>query len=160
MGDLINTDQHQFSAIYRATIAYLARREHSRFELAQKLSKRFDAQEPLIDRALDKAAADGYLSDERFAEAYTRSRASKGFGCERIANELRQKGVNTDLIADSLAHIQKQGGHAQALLNTWKKKFNAPPQNFKDKAKQARFLRYRGFNQDEIEQLFASLSDG
>lgn len=157
MSDPSETEQQRFSAIYRTTIAHLARREHSRFELQQKLSKRFDSAESLINRALDKAAADGYLSDERFAEAYSRSRNNKGFGRERIANELMQKGVDATLIADALAQVQDTDN--RALSHTWRKKFNHVPQDFKEKMKQIRFLRYRGFTQEEIERFFAHLEE-
>lgn len=155
-----DTEQKQFSAIYRALIAHLARREHSLHELTQKLNKRFAEHEQLICRALDKAIADGYQCDQRFAEAYTRSRINKGFGRERIAIELRQKGVSQDLIEHSVSQLQEANAEQDALAYTWQKKFNAPPQSFNEKIKQIRFLRYRGFSVEQIEHFYDSLDSG
>ena len=44
---------------------YLARREHSRRELALKLARKFPDSDEL-DRVLDTLAADGLQSDRRF----------------------------------------------------------------------------------------------
>lgn len=155
--DLDDAKQKTFSAIYRAIIAYLARREHSVQELSQKLSKRFAEDKRLVDRALEKAIADGYQSDQRFAEAYARSRVNKGFGGERIANELRQKGISTDLIEQAVAELETVDAERDALAYTWQKKYNSPPQNFNEKMKQVRFLRYRGFSSEQIEQFYGRL---
>lgn len=150
-------DQKLFSTIYTSVIALLARREHSVSELTQKLSRRYGASEPLIEQAISKASADGYQSDERFAEAYARSRVNKGFGRERIASELAQKGITSDLIEQALASMQEQGVEREAISRVWEKKFSQLPRDFNEKMKQIRFLRYRGFTQPEIERLFSAL---
>lgn len=155
-----DTEQKQFSAIYRALIAYLARREHSLHELTQKLSQRFAEHEQLISLALNKAIADGYQSDQRFAEAYTRSRINKGFGRERIVLELRQKGVSQELIEHSVSQLQEGDAEHEALAYTWQKKFNSSPKNFNEKMKQIRFLRYRGFSAEQIECFYDALESG
>lgn len=85
----------------------LARREHSRHELADKLSTRYRQMEPsagskpfneVLEQVLDRLQADGLLSDARFAEAYVRSRIQRGFGPLSIRYDLRQRGVDAELI--------------------------------------------------------------
>ena len=144
--------------IYHAALALLARREHSSFELKQKLQKRFCDCEPLIEQAILKTQADGYLSDERFATAYARSRWQKGFGPERISNELKVKGISSDLSAVALNSATEELDEAAIIERTWRKKFKLAPSDFNEKMKQIRFLRYRGFEQAQIESLFELLS--
>jgi regulatory protein len=87
----------------RRAMDYLARREHSRFELRNKLSEKaaeFDA--ALIDLVLDRLVADGLLSDGRFAESYVRSRINRGYGPVYIRYQLRQRKVEAELIDEML----------------------------------------------------------
>ncbi len=124
----------------------LARREHLRHELATKLKRRFGGEaEPLIEAALDDLSTEGLLSDERFAESYIRQRIGKGYGPDRIRQELRQKGLNTVLL--ELALEAADVDWAERAAGVRLKKFGAaPPLDFKEKARQMRFLNYRGFS--------------
>lgn len=78
-----------------AAIRLLARREHSRQELRQKLGSRCD--DALLAAALDALETDGYLSDARFAASYLRSKAAQGFGPMRIRADLGRKGIASEL---------------------------------------------------------------
>jgi regulatory protein len=71
----------------------LARREHSRMELTQKLKLR-NFSENEISQTIEQLTQQDLQSDKRFAECYMRSRAEKGFGPVRIKFELREKGVD------------------------------------------------------------------
>ena len=75
-------------------VAYLARREHSRAELAKKLSSHGTQEE--IDGVLNSLQDVKLLSDQRFAAAFIRSRAER-FGVGRLRQELRQRGVEAEL---------------------------------------------------------------
>jgi regulatory protein len=86
--------------IKSAAVGLLARREHSRAELEHKLGGR--AQPDLLAAALDALEADGYLSDERFAAVYLRSKAAQGFGPMRIRADLQRKGIGAQLWQQSL----------------------------------------------------------
>ena len=80
-------------------VKLLSRREHSALELRDKLAKReFDEDE--IELAIDELQQGGWLSDERFAEAYIRMRQLKGFGPIRISMELNERGVDEGIIDD------------------------------------------------------------
>ena len=78
---------------YQTAIKLLARREHSRAELQQKLTVKFPQQQDEIARLLDQLSTEGWQSDMRFAEAYLRSRANQGYGWQRIRMELQQRGI-------------------------------------------------------------------
>lgn len=122
-------------------LAILARREHSRAELARKLAS-FAESPDEIETLLDELARRKLLSDERYAEARVHTLARK-FGAARIENELRSKGVS-DAIADSAMRAARDTEVDRARA-VWRKRFGVLPQNALEKARQARFLAGRGF---------------
>jgi len=130
----------------------LARREHSRFELARKLRLKGFAEEE-IPPTLDALAKQGLLSDVRFAEQYCRSRCHRGFGPRRIQQELQERGVAAELIAQTMAELSAEYWRELAQ-HTWKKKFaGKKPTDYKSWATQRRFLQYRGFTDEQSEWL-------
>jgi regulatory protein len=128
---------------------YLARREHGRVELRNKLTKfGFDAE--ISEAAIDRLIDDGLQSDQRFAEAFIRSRINQGKGPGRIRADLSQRGVSDSVIDDGL-HEAAQDWHRLAR-DVRTKKFGAQlPIDFKQKTRQMRFLQYRGFELDHIQ---------
>ena len=123
----------------------LARREHLRGELAGKLRRRFgEAAAGEIDAALARLEREGLLSDRRFAEAYVRSRVDAGRGPRRIREELRRKGAALALAEQAVAAC---GADWLAVARrARRKKFgDEMPCDFNEKARQMRFLAYRGF---------------
>lgn len=129
-------------------IALLARREHSRRELAAKLSRKGFAAET-VEPCLDELAAEGLLSDARYAESYTRARAAKGYGPRRIAAELGERGVEAGLAEQALAEAETDWERLAAEVR--RKRFgDRVPADFKERARQMRFLQYRGFSGEQI----------
>ena len=137
--------------IRRSAMDLLARREHSRLELARKLHRRYSEYE-LIEEALDKLVSDNLLSDERFTEVYVAYRKRAGFGPVRIAGELRERGVS-----DSLALRYLDGVDASwcdAALAARDKKFGPEPvASIDEKARQQKFLSYRGFRHSHFDHI-------
>ncbi|MFV9614328.1 MAG: regulatory protein RecX [Gammaproteobacteria bacterium] len=132
-------------------VRLLSRREHSAFEIRDKLHKR-DFAEQEIDQAIIELQQGGWLSDERFAEAYIRMRQLKGFGPIRIAIELNERGVKESIVDDYLQAGDE--GWQQTLAQQYLKKYkNKPVEDYNDKAKRIRFLQYRGFALDAIFQI-------
>jgi regulatory protein len=127
---------------------YLARREHGQVELTSKVVKfGFDA-----DVAADAVAQlidDGLQSDQRFVEAFVRSRISQGKGPARIRTDLRERGIGGTLIDHGLSEAN-QNWHRLAGDVRIKKFGTECPLDFKDKVRQMRFLQSRGFEQDHI----------
>jgi regulatory protein len=148
----VAVDDKLLSRIRFAALDILGRREYSRRELVTKLSARFDlpALTLEIQVALDRLAADGYQSDERFAEVFIRSRRARGYGPLFIEQELRQRGVSVELIAKA---VNRGDAEWHALAGDQKrKKFGAGTVTaLTEKAKVVRFLRYRGFLQPQVE---------
>jgi regulatory protein len=136
----------------KAAMDLLARREHSRRELEQKLRRRFDAEE--IDSALEALAEEGLQSDERFAFSFTRERMLRGYGPRRIEAELQQRGVGIVAIDGALAMVPEEEGRswrAIAAAVEASKFGDEPPTDYAGKARRMRFLYRRGFAVDDID---------
>jgi regulatory protein len=125
---------------------YLARREHSRVELQHKLQPHVQEGENL-DAVLDELEKKNWLSDARAATMLVDSKRGR-FGTQRIAHELRQKGIAENLIADAIPQLKET--ELDAAREVWQRKFGVSPRDAKEKAKQVRFLQSRGFSLDVI----------
>ncbi|MBT9590046.1 MAG: recombination regulator RecX [Thiobacillus sp.] len=122
-------------------LGLLARREHSRAELARKLETAGFAREE-IALLLDAFEAKNWLSDQRFAESYVADHRARA-GSIKLAYDLRQRGV-PDSIIESVLNDNRDSEHDRAR-EVWRKKFGAPPANAAEKARQIRFMQSRGF---------------
>ena len=132
-------------------VRLLSRREHSAFEIRNKLSQR-DFENKEIEQAIVELQQGGWLSDERFAEAYIRMRQKKGFGPVRISREVNERGVKESIVDDYLQADDE--GWQQTLEQQYLKKYKSRSiADYNDKAKRIRFLQYRGFALDVIYQL-------
>lgn len=136
------------SDLYSAALGLLARRDHSQKELEHKLRARFSVSPFELDILFEALISSGYLSDERYAEAYTRSRMRKGFGPERIRLELREKGVDEVIIDAVLSSVEVDW--SEVAQSVWQKKYHQLPGDLKEKAKQSNFLKYRGFTPEHF----------
>lgn len=136
-------------------LQYLARREHARAELRQKLLPHCEDPQAL-DALLDDFSARGWLSDARFAEQWTHQRGAR-YGAARLKQELRQKGVAEETIAEAIEEIaDSEESRARAV---WQRKFGAPPADINARAKQLRFLAARGFRLDVIYKVVGGDAD-
>ena len=98
---------------------------------------------------LDELEREGLLSSGRFAESFVAARAARGQGPVRIARELAERGVESpgDWLDDPRHDWNRLAREVR------RKKFGAAlPAAYKEKARQARFLEYRGFSHDQIRQ--------
>lgn len=136
-----------------AAMNLLARREHSQTELRRKLRTRFEPE--ALDEALERLLEEGLLSDERFAMSFTRERLLRGHGPMRIQSELRQRGVSERLAEKAIANIPLEESITweQVARSACEKKYgDATPVDIPEKVKRSRFLSYRGFSSDQIQQ--------
>ena len=135
-----------------AAMALLAQREHSRYELQQKLLQRY-CESVLIDQVLQQLADEDLQSDRRFAEAFVAMRVRKGQGPIRIRAELAQRCVDKKILTQVLLPYKDQW--PEHAYTVWKKKYGiSARQSAQERAKQQRFLLYRGFSQDHIKSLW------
>ncbi len=130
-------------------LRHLARRDHSRAELARKLAAHGDADE--IDAVIERMGELGLQSDTRYAEAFVRGKAGR-FGASRLRSELARRGIDRDLIDEAIAGecVESEGDRARAVLRG---RFTEPPADAREWARQARFLQTRGFAPDLIRKL-------
>lgn len=134
----------------------LARREHSRAELSTKLVSRGHDRE-ILGAVLEQLETDDYLSDERFASSYVRSRVGKGYGPVAIRSGLRERGVR-GAIAD-LAMEEVDDDWQTLCEQSRQRKFGEQgPDNRKDWGVQARFLARRGFSEGQIRTVLRAVS--
>ena len=143
------------SLIARA-VAFLARREHSRAELAAKLRRGLTAaDDPAeIDQVLDALERDKLLSDERYAGTLTRTRSER-FGDARIRFDLKSSGVNPETADRAVASLK--GTELERARVVWTRRFGELPATPQERARQARFLRSRGFSSETIGKVLRHL---
>ena len=122
----------------------LARREHSRAELARKLAPHAGSAQEL-EALLDGLIEKKQLSDQRYASERARWLARK-YGPARIRRDLRAKGVAEELVADVCCSDDELAQASLAL----RKKYRTEATTREERARRARFLQGRGFSYDAI----------
>ncbi len=144
-----------------AALRLLARREHTRRELTDKLGKRgFEPR--IIGRVLDGLESDGLLDERRFAESFVRSRLDRGQGPLRIGGELRLRGVD-GAVADEV--LQQAGDEAGvdwiARAHAARARRFGPDvaTDRREAARQARFLEQRGFTAAQVRAALSGAPD-
>ncbi len=131
---------------------YLARREHSRAELVHKLTQKGYSDDE-IDRQLSRLAEEGLQSDWRFAESFAAQRARNGFGAMKIRHELQRRGVDEALIDDALAPWRDQW--LTLARRQRDRHFGDWPADYRERARQSRYLQQRGYDFDIINRIFS-----
>ncbi|WP_133129535.1 recombination regulator RecX [Legionella yabuuchiae] len=140
---------------YACAVRLLARREHGAHELAQKLvQKGFASVE--VNAALAECQRLGFQSDERFAESFSRNRIRQGYGPLRIEQELKQLRIDGEMIRQVLSQ-DEASWLFQAKMAREKRFQDLEDFSLEVIQKQKRFLLYRGFPSDVINQLFKQL---
>lgn len=127
-------------------LRYLARREHSRAELARKLAP-YAASAAAVGQVLDSLLSKRQQSDARYAEERARV-LSRKYGPARIRSELRAKGIAPEIVESIRADGELE--RARAILN---RRYRAPAATREERAKRARFLQGRGFSSEVIVRL-------
>ena len=139
----------QPKSLRQRAFEYLSKREYSTHELAQKL-KAFTEETDDLPALLEDFKTRGWLSDKRFTDQLVHARRTK-FGSAKVANELREKGVDEALISHALSEIKVS--ELENATEVWRKKFKEPAKSRDEWAKQARFLQSRGFGFEVIKKV-------
>jgi regulatory protein len=137
---------------YAYAVTLLARRDYSTRELRAKLKER-GYLENAIGPVLIDLEESRKLDDARYGANVVASRSRRALGPARIRSELKRKGVAAETIDQAM-----EGGagevapdFAQLARAARIRKFGREiPKDWKEKARQARFLQYRGFSNDHI----------
>jgi regulatory protein len=136
-----------------AAVALLARRDFGSSELlASLVAQGFEAATAQV--VLDQFIERGYVDDERYAQQFVAHHAERGQGPMRIRRDLLQRGVGAEVIE---AALEAGADWAQRARELRIRRFGlAIPEDWTAKARQARFLQYRGFSNDHIRSALGS----
>ena len=137
----------------------MARREHSRKELARKLAPHAESPEQL-EALLDELVRLTYLSDDRFMTSLVHRRGLR-YGAMRLKQELGGHGLDQQKVKEALAASRTT--EFERALTIWQRKFGrlslgdselpAERPVAAEIAKQMRFLASRGFSGDVIRKV-------
>jgi len=131
-----------------AALALLAGRDFGRAELAERLGRR-GYQAELIAAVVQALVAERLLSEERFTGQFVRQHAARGHGPVRIRMELRERGV-ADADIDEALDASAEDWAAIAREARRRRFGPGAPADWHERARQARFLQYRGFSAEHI----------
>ncbi|MGA0073379.1 MAG: regulatory protein RecX [Steroidobacteraceae bacterium] len=126
----------------------LNRRDYAARELIERLLERGVAGE-VAESVVERLVAERLVDDSRFAGHFVDWQAGRGQGPVRIAMELRERGVAGEVIEAAVA--SRDGRWREACRQLRRRRFGeAAPEDYKERARQARFLQYRGFSADQV----------
>jgi regulatory protein len=130
-------------------VTLLARRDYSTHELKKKLAER-GYNEHAREVVVDDLESMGKMNNERYGQNLVAYRARRGHGPARIRNELKKSGLSRADI-DAAVKSEDAPDFLSLARSTRTRKFGPEiPKDRKERAKQARFLQYRGFSNDHI----------
>ncbi|PID60824.1 MAG: recombinase RecX [Gammaproteobacteria bacterium] len=166
-------DSSLYRSLHDRAVRLLARRDHSRAELTRKLSRpqasgrkrrnrraselesgagvaEIDAETlaEVIEAVLDALVEAGYLNDARYAASLAEQRRDKGYGPLAIRAKLGERGIDSELQRDALDELGQEdwvGNATEALQRRFSDAELASGEQ-RERARQARFLRARGFD--------------
>jgi regulatory protein len=136
------------------TLEWLLSRPRSRLELQTYLFKK-GLDKDQITAFCDYFAAKNYQNDETFAKWWVGQRIAKNKSDLSIKTELKQKGINSELIANSLQLEQNNKQRLKNLIISKKLTTKYP-----DKQKLIQYLAGKGFGYSDIVDVLADLNEG
>lgn len=134
-------------------LRYLSMREHSRLELARKLSRHAQEGDD-VEALLDFLEKNNWLSQERFSESLIHRRSAR-FGNSRILAELQSHGIGGDALKELKAGLSED--ETARACEVWRRKFGAVAEDQEQRNKQVRFLMQRGFSQRAVQAAIKGL---
>lgn len=146
--------KEQKISVLDQALSLLSHREHSTKELATKLKAKGNTENE-ISTTITHLQDINYLNDRRFTEVFIRSRINKPLGVNRILQELVQKGIDRVEAKEAITNANTDWFELAKKLK--ERKFGEDAStDFKEKAKQSRYLQYRGFDFDQIKYAISS----
>jgi regulatory protein len=135
--------------------ALLTRRDYSQAELIAKLNL-YAINPEEVEKLVEELAQNNYQSDQRVAELTLASQLRKGKGLQRIKQALKAKQLDAELITEELQEVDWLDQAYQLKLKKFGEEVATDP---KIKARQIRFLQYRGFDMGVIMKAIARTSE-
>jgi len=141
-------DADAYQRAYNAALRYLSYRARSQAEVEHHLHEKAYAPE-VVDATVARLLDVGYLDDVAFAEAWLRERARlRPKGARALRYELRQKGLDADVIDHALVDLDEEElawCAVQSKLDNWQR---LDAQTFQRKL--SGYLSRRGFGYDTM----------
>jgi regulatory protein len=125
----------------------VARREHSSAEATAALLRK--GYEPAVVAAtVADLQQERLLDDVRYAESLVRMLTNRGQGPQRVRHALLEAGISAESTAVAL---ESAPDWSLLAADVRRRKFGARvPRDWPARARQMRFLQYRGFSKDHI----------
>ncbi len=123
----------------------LGRREYSLVELENRIQQKWPGAED-VRHLVGQLAGENLVSDQRYAEAFTRSRIQRHQGPLKIRAAMRGKGVPDSIIDTAM---EAEADDWLELARKWLQRQHPGQLSFKDKQKYYRRLVNRGFTHDQ-----------
>lgn len=152
-------DEGEIKRARNRALRYLSYRDRSEREMRTYLTDK-DFSQPTIDQTVAYLKNLSYIDDPRFARQWGRMRIEgKQFGKFRLQQELRQKGLNAELIEDTLQELYGAVDEVDLARTSVEKKMKGWQHLDKTKQKRrlAQFLQRRGFSGDTIYRVMEDL---
>ena len=141
-------------------LGLLVRREHSRKELARKLTAR-GVEADAAQAAVDRMTAEGWQDDDRFAEQLIRSRAANGYGPLHIRAELGTHGIDRERAQEAMEAFEADEGDWMTLATDLvRRRFGARLEDPAVQRKAAELLARRGITSDQVRRASKYDPDG
>lgn len=147
-----NSKSSATKSAFNTALRILTPRDHSKYELVQKLKQRGFSNVD-IDDAISTCVRFDYINDVRTAQVYIRQLKRKGYGKKRIQLELNKKGLKDDRVHGILDQSVSEADEREAAARILKKnikRFEREKDRLKRRDKMYRFLNARGFTRGVI----------
>lgn len=146
-----------FNKLLQQSMRWLSVRARSELEIRQYLNKKasfLDESKQVVEDIIQQIKQFNLLNDEVFAREWTRVKLAKGKGLNYIKQQLKLKGISSNIIAAVMAEIEPDSIKAQALKVLTKKATTLSEAHpFKRSQKLKSFLYSRGYSLEIINQL-------
>jgi regulatory protein len=141
------------SEAYRYAIRLLKFRPRSEYELHQRLKRRGFGEDIIVEAIL-RLREQSLINDFEFARIWIESRIKKPLGISRLKQELKIKGVNTEIIEQAIGNIDIKYNEdeiiRELIQRRWEKLGHIQPQ--KAKRRLFLYLLRRGFPSDKVRE--------
>ena len=114
--------------------------------MSKLLEKGFETD--CVSIILEKLRDENLQSDYRFSEGYIRYRGRRGFGPRHISLDLEKRGVTSSVISEAFEAAEVD--FYETAVSVFSKKFSAKAKSLAEKARQQRFMEYRGFFSEHV----------
>ncbi|WP_260984507.1 regulatory protein RecX [Paenibacillus xylanexedens] len=155
--EIIVADERQRT--YVQSLRFLEFKQRTRHELKEKLKQKEFAV-PIIDEVMERLVQEKLVDDDLFAKEWTRQRMEgQRKGKLWIRQELRQKGIANELIAEVLDDVSEDVEYDTALIAGRKKWKQVRGDVQEKKRKTFPYLMRRGFSMDLVRRVMNRLME-